>query len=108
MRSVMRTVRSRVEPPAPYVTETNVGLRDLVVGGKRLRPAFCYWGWRGAGGADDEAIVTVATSFELLHACAIIHDDVMDASDLRRGRPSVHQQFASLHRGAGWRGDSAG
>jgi len=83
-------------------------LRDLVVGGKRLRPAFCYWGWRGAGGADDEAIVTVATSFELLHACAIIHDDVMDASDLRRGRPSVHQQFASLHRGAGWRGDSAG
>src|SRR4051812_39622500 len=83
-------------------------LWELVGTGKRLRPAFCYWGWRGAGGADDDAIVTVATSFELLHACAIIHDDVMDDSDLRRGRPSVHRQFAALHQESGWRGESDG
>jgi geranylgeranyl diphosphate synthase type I len=83
-------------------------LRDLVGGGKRLRPAFCFWGWRGAGGSDDDAIMRVATSFELLHACAIVHDDVMDASDLRRGRPSVHRQFAALHRESGWQGDSDG
>src|SRR5206468_1036493 len=81
-------------------------LRELVAGGKRLRPAFCYWGWRGAGAADDEAIVSVATSFELLHACAIVHDDVMDASDLRRGQPSVHRKFASLHERSGWHGSS--
>jgi geranylgeranyl diphosphate synthase type I len=81
-------------------------LRELVAAGKRLRPAFCYWGWRGAGGPDEETIVRVATSFELLHACAIIHDDVMDASDLRRGRPSVHRQFAELHRSGGWHGVS--
>ncbi|MFL6238069.1 MAG: polyprenyl synthetase family protein [Actinomycetes bacterium] len=72
-------------------------LRALVKGGKRLRPAFCYWGWRGAQGNDEDTVVTAATSLELLHACAIIHDDVMDASDTRRGQPSVHRRFASLH-----------
>jgi geranylgeranyl diphosphate synthase type I len=80
-------------------------LSDLVAAGKRLRPAFCYWGWRGAGGEDNEAIVTAATSLELLHACAIVHDDVMDRSDTRRGSPSVHRRFAALHRGEGWQGD---
>jgi len=76
----------------------------FVAGGKRLRPAFCYWGWRGAGGAHQDAIVSAATSLELLHACALIHDDVMDGSDTRRGMPSVHRRFASLHRGNGWLG----
>jgi len=74
-------------------------------GGKRLRPAFCYWGWRGAGGADGDAIVAAAAGLELLHACALIHDDVMDGSDTRRGRPAVHRGFAALHRGNGWSGD---
>ncbi len=76
----------------------------LVAGGKRLRPAFCYWGWRGAGGADADPIVRAATSLELLQACALVHDDVMDDSDTRRGRPAAHRQFAALHRGHGWLG----
>jgi Geranylgeranyl pyrophosphate synthase len=75
--------------------------------GKRLRPAFCYWGWRGAGGADSEEIVAAAAALELLHACALIHDDVMDGSDTRRGQPAVHRRFASSHRGSGWAGDPA-
>ena len=77
----------------------------LLDGGKRLRPAFCYWGWRGAGGADTDEAVTAASSLELLQACALIHDDVMDRSDTRRGRPAVHRGFAALHRAAGWVGD---
>lgn len=81
-------------------------LCGLIAGGKRLRPAFCYWGWRAAGGADEDAIVTAASSFELLHACAIVHDDVMDASNLRRGQPSVHRKFAALHRSSSWKGSS--
>ncbi len=59
-------------------------------GGKRLRPAFCYWGYRAAGGADRAEILDVAASLELLHTFAIVHDDIMDAAPERRGVPSVH------------------
>lgn len=69
----------------------------LLAGGKRLRAAFCYWGWQAAGGSDCPEIFTVAAGLELLQASALIHDDVMDASDTRRGRPAVHRQFATWH-----------
>lgn len=78
---------------------------DLMRGGKRLRPAFCYWGWRGAGGADCEEVVVAAAALEFFQAAALIHDDVMDDSDTRRGMPAVHRRFATLHRGSGWTGD---
>jgi geranylgeranyl diphosphate synthase, type I len=78
----------------------------LLSGGKRLRPAFCYWGWRAAGGADCREIFTAAASLELLQASALVHDDVMDASDTRRGQPAVHRQFASRHAAAGFAGSA--
>ncbi len=78
----------------------------LLSGGKRLRPAFCYWGWRGAGGGDGEGILRAATALELLQACALIHDDVMDGSDTRRGQPAAHRRFETLHRGSGWAGSA--
>jgi len=76
-------------------------LEELLAAGKRLRPAFCYWGWRGAGGEDGQAILA---ALELLHASALVHDDVMDGSDTRRGRPSLHRQFAIRHAERRWRG----
>ncbi len=78
--------------------------RSILTGGKRLRPVFAYWGWRGAGGLDSEEIIAAVTSLELLQACALVHDDVMDGSDTRRGQPSVHRRFATLHRDASWTG----
>ncbi len=81
-------------------------LAALLAGGKRLRPAFCWWGWRGAGGDDSEDAVVAATSLELLQACALIHDDVMDASDTRRGQPAAHRRFAALHAASGWTGSA--
>lgn len=75
-------------------------MQELLAGGKRLRPAFCYWGWRAAGGEDCPAIYTAAASLELLQASALIHDDVMDASDTRRGRPALHHQFSDRLAGA--------
>ena len=78
----------------------------FLAGGKRLRPAFCYWGWRGAGGDDSDAAVTAAASLELFQAAALIHDDLMDDSDSRRGQPSIHRRFAALHDASGWRGPS--
>jgi geranylgeranyl diphosphate synthase type I len=71
--------------------------RFVLCGGKRLRPLLCYWGWRGAGGRDCPQIITVGASLELFHAFALIHDDIMDASDTRRGHPTVHQALATLH-----------
>jgi geranylgeranyl diphosphate synthase type I len=82
-------------------------VRSYVLGGgKRLRPTFCYWGWRGADGGDCAEIVRAAAALELFHAFAMIHDDIMDGSDTRRGWPSMHRQLANLHADAGWRGRS--
>lgn len=77
-------------------------------GGKRLRAAFCWWGHLAAADPVDEAaLLSAAASLELLHASALVHDDVMDASDTRRGRPSTHRAFEARHREAGWPGDAA-
>ncbi|MBE1588570.1 polyprenyl synthetase family protein [Nonomuraea angiospora] len=77
-------------------------LTDFVLnGGKRVRPQLCYWGWRGAGGGDGDEIITAAASLELCHAGLLIHDDIMDGSELRRGRATVHRSLAGLHRGPG-------
>ncbi len=82
----------------------------VLSGGKRLRPTFAYWGWRAAApgpDADEAAIVTAAASLELLHACALVHDDLMDDSATRRGRPAAHAAFTALHREQGWPGDAS-
>ena len=80
--------------------------RFVLHGGKRLRPAFCYWGFRAAGGRPgDPAIVDLGAAFEFLHAFALMHDDVMDGSATRRGLATIHTEFAGLHREHGWRGE---
>ena len=95
---VLADVSDDCDPLVRYVA-------DLVSGGKRLRPAFCYWAWRAAGAPDDPAAVVAATALEFLRAAALIHDDVMDGSDTRRGAPAMHRRFAGLHRGHRWNGD---
>ncbi|WP_092531732.1 polyprenyl synthetase family protein [Amycolatopsis arida] len=87
-------------------------LTDFVLGGgKRLRPTFAWWGWRGAGGdptgGDAEGVLRVAASLELIQACALIHDDLMDSSDSRRGAPTVHVAFAKRHADRGLLGSAA-
>jgi geranylgeranyl diphosphate synthase, type I len=81
-------------------------MSELLSGGKRLRPAFCYWGWRAAEGPDCPEILAAAACLELLQASALVHDDVMDASETRRGRPAVHRQFARAHEEAGYGGSA--
>ncbi|MET7288824.1 polyprenyl synthetase family protein [Streptomyces sp. NPDC005573] len=66
-------------------------LEAAVADGKRLRAAFCYWGWRAAGQPDSEALVRAAASMELVHAAAVVHDDLIDDSPLRHGRPTAHR-----------------
>jgi geranylgeranyl diphosphate synthase, type I len=90
--------RAQFAPLGPDLTPLFDLAASAVAGGKRLRPAFAYWGWRAAGGSatDTDAITTAAAAIELVHASALVHDDVIDDSATRRGRASAQRQFASL------------
>ena len=83
----------------------------LADGGKRLRPLFAYWGWRGGlAGApepaeDDAAVLRAVAALEFVHASALVHDDVMDGATTRRGRAATHVGFAALHGDEGFSGD---
>ncbi|SNT22499.1 geranylgeranyl diphosphate synthase, type I [Rhodococcoides kyotonense] len=88
---------------------------DLVAfvlrGGKRVRPAFAWTAWLGAGGdrrgPDAPAVLRACASLELIQACALIHDDIIDASVTRRGFPTVHVGFAERHRAQAWSGSAS-
>jgi geranylgeranyl diphosphate synthase type I len=83
-------------------------LRRLVLaGGKRLRPAFCHWAFVGAGGDPaDPDVVDLGAALELLHTFALVHDDIMDNADTRRGAPAVHTEAIASHRSRTWRGEA--
>jgi geranylgeranyl diphosphate synthase, type I len=103
---------------APELQPFGAFTRDLLAGGKRFRALFCYWGWQSVRSlvdpldplpSDDrsgefEAVVQACTALEFFHAAALVHDDLMDNSDTRRGLPSAHRRFESLHAKAGWSG----
>lgn len=69
----------------------------LLDGGKRLRPLFAFAGFAAAGGVIEKPVIRTMAALELLQACALIHDDLMDGSDTRRGKPSIHRHFESVH-----------
>ena len=93
----------------------DAGLRDplealralVLAGGKRLRPLFCHWGYVAAGGRPHAPeVIDAGAAFELLQAFALVHDDVMDGSAVRRGAPAVHRRFEERHAAAGWSGEA--
>lgn len=101
--------RPLFEPLGADVADFVDAAARFVHGGKRLRASFVRAGWLAAGGADDaEAMVAAAAAVELLQGSALVHDDLMDGSDTRRGRPSVHRDFETRHRDAGSVGDPEG
>ncbi|MEO7005713.1 MAG: polyprenyl synthetase family protein [Terrimesophilobacter sp.] len=98
--------------------------RELLRGGKRFRALFCYWGWQSVSGlshsaaprdaqhsnpdaGDLGAVVLAASALEMFHAAALVHDDIIDNSDTRRGLPAAHRRFSETHRDAGWNGNAA-
>ncbi len=102
--AVLARQRSLLAEVGPQTTGLVDAVADLVRGGKRLRPAFSAWGYRSAGGEDRAVEARVGAALELFQAAALIHDDVMDGSDTRRGMPAAHRRFGDLHAGSGWRG----
>ncbi len=100
---------TRLRPLGPDAGRLLTEARAATQGGKRFRAAFCWWGYRAVrpDGVDERALARACASLELLHASALVHDDLMDASDTRRGRPATHRGFEAEHRAQGWRGDPA-
>ncbi len=99
----------RLAPVGPDADLLVEEARRFVRGGKRLRASFCWWGHLAVdpAPAQEAAVLRACAALELLHASALLHDDVLDASDTRRGSPTTHRVLEARHRGAGWRGDAA-
>ncbi|HJR40176.1 MAG TPA: polyprenyl synthetase family protein, partial [Nocardioidaceae bacterium] len=97
----------RLEPLGHDAARLVEAAHRSVAGGKRFRAAFCYWGYHAVAEStsDRAAVIKAAAALELLHASALVHDDYMDASDTRRGRPATHKEFEAFHREHGWDGD---
>ena len=97
----------RLAPLGPDAERLIAEARQAVTGGKRFRAAFCWWGHRAVRPdvTDEAALARACAALEMLHASALVHDDFMDASDTRRGRPATHRQFEAEHRHARWGGD---
>lgn len=111
LRDYLRERRSDCAYMGADYAELTAALEEFVLrGGKRLRPLFAYWGWRavaeGPGDRLDAKVMRLISALELLHACALVHDDVIDASATRRGLPTVHRLFAERHRTGSWHGSS--
>lgn len=112
---LLRSIGTELDPFIEYS-------RELLRGGKRFRALFCYWGWQSVSGhstgfdvmpdrsapTDLTAVVLAASALEVFHAAALVHDDIMDNSDTRRGLPSAHKRFESLHHDGRWTGSSLG
>ena len=108
-RSDFESISSDLIPVVDYT-------QSLLQGGKRFRALFCYWAWRASLSESsyhqseqevndsEQAIAGIAASLEMFHAAALVHDDLLDQSDTRRGAPAIHKRFESLHKEKQWAG----
>jgi geranylgeranyl diphosphate synthase type I len=109
LREYLRDRRHEVAYIGTEYGGLTAALEEFVLrGGKRLRPAFAYWGWRAVTDRPEDPVrpdvLRLFSALELLHACALVHDDVIDDSATRRGLPTVHRLFADKHRKNNWHG----
>ena len=103
LREFLAGQKDLLQDAAPDAAPLVEAIADLTAGGKRLRALLAYWGWRGAGGSVLAGqAVQAGVALELFQAAALIHDDIIDRSDTRRGSPSVHRRFEQQHRLNGW------
>ncbi|WEK60176.1 MAG: polyprenyl synthetase family protein [Candidatus Microbacterium colombiense] len=86
---------------------------ETLTGGKRLRARFCHAGWRASArfadrnASETDALWDICAALEIFQSAALVHDDLIDNSDTRRGRPAAHRALESAHREARWTGDGA-
>lgn len=112
LSAISETVDGYLDAQGPMLTAIGASAllevaREATAGGKRLRPAYCYWSHVAAAGypQEDSPLLKVASSLDLLHVSALVHDDLIDAADTRRGLPAAHRRFEQLHAARAGRGD---
>ena len=106
--------RSQLAEISPDLVPIIDYTQAMLAGGKRFRALFCFWSWAGYQGAEinehdlslDSPIVGVAAALEMFHAAALVHDDLLDQSDTRRGQPAIHKRFEALHLQHGYSGSA--
>ena len=104
--TLMAGYRAHLESVDPHLAPmADVAQTIVDAGGKRIRPAFVWWGYRATGVEPNAAVITVAAAVELLHTFALIHDDIMDRAATRRGATTSHLAMSALHADQGWVGD---
>ncbi|MEY4452080.1 MAG: hypothetical protein RLZZ380_1201 [Actinomycetota bacterium] len=111
-----RAELTAIEPELGQVIDF---IQGLLIGGKRFRALFAYWSWSSCLSdtttphTDSQkersasALVDICAALEMFHAAALVHDDLLDNSDTRRGAPAVHKKFESLHTNSGWAGSAS-
>ena len=93
---------------SPETAELIDGVGQLATeGGKRLRPALVHYTWKACGGSGEDEALPLALATELLHTYLLIHDDIMDHAEVRRGQPAAHARFRAAHERQGLHGDAA-
>ncbi|MFB9778022.1 polyprenyl synthetase family protein [Brevibacterium otitidis] len=104
----LQATAERMAETSPVTSELIEPIRTFSAKGKRVRALIAWWGYELAGGTDAAAsgIAQTAAGVEMLHAAALIHDDIIDASETRRGQPAVHTAFRAMHRDRSWSGDA--
>ena len=106
--TILRSISPDLEPLDAFS-------KRFLSGGKRFRALFCYWGWHAVGRSgfdpfeseperDRFPVISAASALEVFHAAALVHDDIIDNSDTRRGAPAAHRLFGTLHGDSGWAG----
>jgi geranylgeranyl diphosphate synthase type I len=112
------TQRESFEAISPDLPPVVDHAKALLQGGKRFRALFTYYAWTGSLAtaeiqqtpeqlkASSEAMVGITSALEMFHAAALVHDDILDNSDTRRGEPAVHKKFESLHQAEGYAGSA--
>ncbi len=114
LRPFLARMRDEATAHGAEAMRFHTAAERTLTGGKRLRARFCHAGWESVALAKDGSAIApdslwgVCAALEIFQASALVHDDIIDNSDLRRGNPSAHRAMQSDHVAAGWHGDAEG